>query len=190
MMKKWLGSALMAVCALGFSALAHAAPYKWTFTGVTFDDGSTASGSFVADMDTQAITQINISVTEGNVGGAVTFRQLCAQSPCNAIPVFVDRQPGSDMTGMNLLLLSLADQLPANGGSVGVIVNIGTCTNVSCSQTPDNLRTSTNGTLVGVPYAAPSTATPVPTLNDWGLLLLSALTIGAAGFFTRKRLPN
>lgn len=33
-------------------------------------------------------------------------------------------------------------------------------------------------------------ATPVPTLNDWGLLLLSALTIGAAGFFTRKRITE
>ncbi|QNN59632.1 IPTL-CTERM sorting domain-containing protein [Diaphorobacter ruginosibacter] len=33
-------------------------------------------------------------------------------------------------------------------------------------------------------------ATPVPSLNDWGLLLLSALTIGFAGFFTRKRITE
>ena len=31
------------------AAAAHAAPVTWTLTGVTFDDGSTASGSFVYD---------------------------------------------------------------------------------------------------------------------------------------------
>jgi len=40
-------------------------------------------------------------------------------------------------------------------------------------------------TVAAAPVAA--APTPVPTLNDWGLLLLSTLTIGVAGFFTRKR---
>lgn len=33
----------------------------------------------------------------------------------------------------------------------------------------------------------PTAATPVPTLGDWAILTLSALTIGVAGFFTRRR---
>ena len=33
----------------------------------------------------------------------------------------------------------------------------------------------------------PETTTPVPTLSDWGVLLLSALTIGTAAFFSRRK---
>ena len=33
----------------------------------------------------------------------------------------------------------------------------------------------------------PETPTPVPTLSDWSLLLLSALTMAAASFFTRRK---
>lgn len=190
MMKNWLGTALVAACALGFSAVAQAAPYKWTLTGFTFDDGSTASGSFVADADTQEITQINISVTEGSAGGPITFRELCNESPCQSVGIFVSRQPGNDMTGMSVMFLSLGAPLPADSGTVSAVGNISTCQSSNCQS--GSVRNGTGGTLVGVPYVAPmsSTVTPVPTLNGWGLLLLSALTIGAAGFFTRKRIPN
>ncbi|QIL80948.1 IPTL-CTERM sorting domain-containing protein [Diaphorobacter sp. HDW4A] len=190
MMKKWFGTVLVAACTLGFSAMAQAAPYKWTFTGVTFDDGSTASGSFVADVDTQEITQINISVTAGSAGGPITFRELCNEAPCQSSGIFVSRQPGSDMTGMSVMFLSLGAALPTNGGTVPVLASISTCQSLNCQT--GSVRNGTGGTLMGAPYVAPapSTATPVPTLNDWGILLLSALTIGAAGFFTRKRIPN
>lgn len=140
--------------------MAQAAPYKWTLENVVFDDGSTASGSFVADTDTQTITQINISVTPGSVGGAVTFTQLCNEPPCASIPFLVDRQPDGDATGMNVMILSLNAPLPPNGGSVGLTVGTATCVNSDCSQSSSNLRTSISGNLLGILYAAVAPSAP------------------------------
>lgn len=46
--------------------VAHAFPVTWTLSGVTFSDQGTATGAFVYDADTNAISSWSVSVAGGN----------------------------------------------------------------------------------------------------------------------------
>ena len=46
-------------------SVASADGITWTLSGVTFDDGGTASGSFVYDAVTNTVSSINIVTTAG-----------------------------------------------------------------------------------------------------------------------------
>ena len=69
-------SVVAAGCALAVAAsvvmpnTAMAVPIKWS-VGATFNDGTTASGSFVYDADTNIYSDIDITTTSGNVYGAL-----------------------------------------------------------------------------------------------------------------------
>jgi hypothetical protein len=52
------------------SFMADAAPVTWTLNGIVFDDGGTATGSFIYDVDTDMYSAINIT-TQG--GDALAF---------------------------------------------------------------------------------------------------------------------
>jgi len=54
-MKKLITLALLLVC-----SSAIAAPVKWTFQNVVFNDGGTMTGSFTWDADTYQFSDINI----------------------------------------------------------------------------------------------------------------------------------
>lgn len=55
----------IAVTLLLVAGAGHAAPLTWSLTGVEFDDGASATGTFVFDADTNSISDINITVTGG-----------------------------------------------------------------------------------------------------------------------------
>ena len=65
---------LVAGLVLTLSTPAHA--ILWTLSGVTFDDGGTASGSFDYDADTNTLSSINIVTTAGGTlaGAIFTFQ--------------------------------------------------------------------------------------------------------------------
>lgn len=58
-----IGGLLLSLCV---SAVALATPVTWTLTGVTFADGGTATGWFVYDADTGAISDWSVSVAGGD----------------------------------------------------------------------------------------------------------------------------
>ena len=76
---------------------ASATPLTWTLTGVTFVDGSTASGTFTFDADTNTYSSIDVMTTGGTAYPAETYTFLCT-SPCAGIA------PDAD----NVLLLTAA----------------------------------------------------------------------------------
>lgn len=63
----WL-TMLLASCMGG----AQATPLTWTLSGVTFDDGATATGSFVFDADTRVYTGWSITTSASTRQGFAT----------------------------------------------------------------------------------------------------------------------
>jgi hypothetical protein len=61
-MKKLIAAFLL----LGFGS-AQAIPVIWTLEGVLFEDGGTASGSFVYDADTSTFSDTYIVTTSGSM---------------------------------------------------------------------------------------------------------------------------
>lgn len=74
-------SKLMGLIAAGLlvgSMSAIAMPITWNLQGVTFNDGGTASGSFVYDADTSTYSSINIQTT-GNLSFTYTTNDLLGE---------------------------------------------------------------------------------------------------------------
>jgi PEP-CTERM motif len=59
--------------ALALALPASATPVVWTLSGVTFDDGGTAAGSFTYDAATGSFSSWSIGVTGGTVTALPTF---------------------------------------------------------------------------------------------------------------------
>ena len=129
---------------------ASAAPLTWALTGVTFVDGSTASGAFVFDAGTNTYSSIDIVTTAGAVYPAVTFTSLCT-SPCTGVTpdadnvLFLAESSSLDLTGtMAFALFPPLDQpLTDAGGTIPLTGSTATafealCADSTCS-TPDGL---------------------------------------------------
>jgi len=50
-----------------------ASTINWTLSGVTFEDGGTASGTFATDSTTGAVTSFNIITTLGSILTSATY---------------------------------------------------------------------------------------------------------------------
>ncbi|MDP6436812.1 MAG: hypothetical protein QF803_01515 [Gammaproteobacteria bacterium] len=99
---------------------AHAIPRAWILEDVVFDDGTTATGSFVYDADTDTLSDISIVTQNGlaNDGSpltAQTYTQLYSGTPVSD-PVILN-QAGNTGTDDTYLVLSFAAPLTNNGGA-------------------------------------------------------------------------
>ena len=163
-------AALGIVCASALSwPNATAAPIVWTLTGVTFDDGGTASGSFSFDSTgpfSGIFSDINIVTFGGSIAGA-TYSTLfpdCANGPTSLCLVPVS-QP--DLDGSPFLAFNILTSLTDVGGSSYLSGNEGVCASPSCdSTTPE--RFIAGGTL---------TTASVPEPSSLTLILLGAILI-------------
>ncbi|WP_353236569.1 IPTL-CTERM sorting domain-containing protein [Diaphorobacter ruginosibacter] len=194
-MTKTIGIAALAISAIAFGSVAHATPIKWTLSNVIFGDSGTASGSFVYDADTNTFSMVSLSTTAGSSGTASTFSSVCSVSACpvpSSDQVVSAIDPASttgDMTNIKVLYMAFATPLTNSGGTVVLTSGAsGTCINSTCSIPPTDARNITGGQLNGVPYVAPTAATPVPALNQWGLVLLASL-LGSLAFWRQRRKP-
>jgi hypothetical protein len=100
-----------------FQSLAVATPITWYLSGVHFDDGGTASGSFIFDQDTATYSAINITTTLGNpFVGAHYLAPLTAGSG----PAFLEALTAAsgDFTGTPMLQLWYSTGLTNAGGTV------------------------------------------------------------------------
>src|SRR5215813_9278566 len=60
-------AALGLIALLSLPSVASADGATWTFSGVTFDDGGTASGSFFYDATNNTYSDINMTTTAGTL---------------------------------------------------------------------------------------------------------------------------
>jgi hypothetical protein len=146
---------------------------------VTFDDGGTASGSFIFDAATQTYTpgSIHITTTLGTAFGGATYTGLST--------IFGSSEGGIVlMANGDLLLLNFVDNLTNGGGSVFLSGDgEGICDVTGCNE----LRVVNVG-VPGVPdpelFGTPvSTSTPEPSAL---LLLGMGLVPLLAGAAIRK----
>lgn len=109
-------SKLMGLIAAGLlvgSMSANAMPITWNLQGVTFNDGGTASGSFVYDADTSMYSSINIQTT-GSLAFTYTTADLVAQAP------FGFSVATSSFVGGGLLELLTVSDLTNAGGLIAI----------------------------------------------------------------------
>jgi hypothetical protein len=79
---------LVSIVAL-FSASANATPVVWYLSGVTYEDGGTASGSFTYDADTNTYSAISVSTTAGSIiTTAKSYDVIKSGVGCNTPEVF------------------------------------------------------------------------------------------------------
>lgn len=140
------GRALSALALLLAPLFAAASPVEWKLSGVTFDDGGTAAGTFVFDVDTNKIISYNVAVSGGNT---TTFPAIM-YAASSAVPTSFNIAGASSIAanqkqGTRFLLLVTKTKLTNAGGSVELDpTRSHECYNCAPFRT-------VSGTLVGTP---------------------------------------
>ncbi len=178
-MKNHFLSTLAVATTFAFSAAiptALAVPVQWTLTGVTFDDGTTATGGFTYDADTNLTTNWSIATQAGTLP-ALTYNPANSNS--------TSRTASSSMFQVKPFGRYVIFNYPTNLTNAGGSVSIRTADSYDCSNC-GIFRRVTAGTVVGA-TPAPVTPASIPTLSEWGLVLMAGI-VGLFGFgFMRRR---
>ena len=114
------------ILALIGSCLASGSPISWTLSGVTFNDGGSASGSFLYDANTDMFTNWNVSVTAGSALGAFSYTpadSVVRYKTASYVEIESDRT-FPDGFGVNVnrfLSFAFASSLTNAGGDVTIL---------------------------------------------------------------------
>lgn len=182
----------LAAMALGLSMGAQAAPVEWTLVDFLFNDGATASGSFVYDSDTDRFGRIDIRTTDGpTMAGRhyVAPAGVWGSSPAEWGVLAFSDTAGPDFQGAGWLRIDAnIDFQAAPGTIVGQSFNTGAesfCTNSWCNSAANELTNPglSRDTVRGYLRAA----APVPEPSSWLLGVLGVLGLMA---FANKRAVN
>lgn len=127
------------VIAAGLTVPASAMPVTWTLNSVAFDDGATASGTFVYDADTNTVGAVNITTTSGAIVSGATYTMV--NPGYGPFPQFIVVVTGTfaDFTGTPALALGFDVPLTDGGGNIPLALlglNRGgefVCGNAGCS---------------------------------------------------------
>ncbi len=165
-MKKMLKAAILAsVATVSIPALAAIQTHSFTVTGT---GGETGSGTLVWDDTVTAsgsplslanATSISITITGGVAGGGQSFTKAqCTFLAANPTPNFA--------TDLNF---------GCNNGTTSFLGFMPYTASYGAS------------TLTWVPGTTTATATSVPTLNEWGMILLSGLMAASTVVLLRRK---
>src|SRR5262252_1119650 len=111
----------------------------WTLNNFTFDDGATATGTFVYDATTNTFSSINIVTATGLLLSGATYNAVDPGfGPFSFDVAFVTNPSlanytGTDAIELNFSPLSLTDA----GGAVPTDINEFICSNSNCSSATD-----------------------------------------------------
>ena len=159
---------------IGLGSAAHATPVTWTLEGVTFDDGATATGSFVFDADTGVYSGIDITTAGGSVLPGATYTAYdIGSTPRDS--GFGANELGFTAAGDFLLDINGLSSFTDAGGTVtignptGFTSAEGACVEDGCTMFFID-RDIVSGTLSG-------SATPEPA--SWALMLVGFGGLGA-----------
>jgi hypothetical protein len=176
---------VLMICSIfAFAGSLAATPLVWTLSGVTFNDGGLASGSFVYDAVTNTYSSINVTTTNGSVRTGATYHFIDAGVSSGALVLAVVTTTG-DLTGTPALAFPFTPALSDAGGTVSVLGAIEvTCGNASCSTATAPVRSASAGSVSSSSLPTP---TPVPALSTLGAAVL-AILIGASGLASLRKL--
>lgn len=161
MVRKFLlgGMAGVLTGMLLLSAPALAVPVLWSVEDVVFEDGGTASGTFVFDADTSLYSDIDITTTAGTDLPGASYG-----TPLDTLDPFLLETFFSDISTDVILQLSFADALTNAGGTTSAEI-------IEVSFFPTLLARGGTGSVVSI-----DEVTPVPepgTLTVFGLGLFA-----------------
>jgi hypothetical protein len=168
-----------------FSGLANATPVQWTLSGVQFNDGGTASGSFVYDATTNTYSNVNITTTAGSIRAGVAYTSfVSATSGPNQL--FAATTSSPSLTGLPRFAMTFVPALPNSGGVFGLITPAyeSTCGDPVCATSSQG-RSTISGGLVGAPVPAAT----VPAISLWGIVALMML-LAAVGLIVLGRIER
>ena len=162
-----------AVLVLGFAAgftPAKAVPVTWTLQDWTFNDGGSASGSFVYDADTNTFSDMFIATTNGSERTGAIYGETISGGN-NAFSAVPFAGFPSLVSSPNLVVM-FAEQLTNLGGVVDVFMGQeATCNNATCTSLTGPVRFLEDGASVS--------AVPIPAALPLFLAGLVALvTVG------------
>jgi hypothetical protein len=160
---------------MGIPIDAHAAPVTWTLDNVVFDDGATATGSFVYDRDTNTYSAISITTDPQYEGCNADYIVENADPP--NLPnrlLSYDRPVSEDMSdACSLGLWFVFPALTNDGGVVDLYVLEGpmngsreqACGDPSCSNA-SYLRDIVSGSVIGTVTDSDSDGDGIPDDQD------------------------
>jgi len=135
-------------------SIACADGVTWDLSGVTFNDGGTASGSFVFNAVTDTVSSVDIITTAGGAFGGTTYTGVDPGfGPFPNDIVFVTNPSLTDFTGTPALELAFVGLGLTNLGGV-VSLSHGsedTCADAGCNAAGITLRNITAGEVASTP---------------------------------------
>jgi hypothetical protein len=106
---------------------AFADPVVWTLNGVTFEDGTTATGSFVFDADANSVIDWNVSVQAGGFFTDYSYTQATGtaylQNLLNPVDTVILEAPLDPSFGFRGLRMTPVAALTNAGGIVALNLN-------------------------------------------------------------------
>lgn len=143
---------LAAVLMLALVPAASADTYvTWTLDNSLFDDGATASGSFVYDATTNTFSSIDIATSLGTSFTGAAYNSVDPGFGPFAFDVaFVTSPSLSSYIGTPALELNFASNLTDAGGIVSTDINEFICSDANCSTATDIRGTVEGGFVSGV----------------------------------------
>ncbi|MEL7450817.1 MAG: hypothetical protein AAFN78_16510 [Pseudomonadota bacterium] len=139
------------------AAGAHAAPVRWVLQDVLFDDGGTAFGSFLYDADTNTLSSINVTTTDGAVlaGSFYEFANFEAGIlDADSVLLVAQENP---TTGTPAFNLNLDAAMTNAGGTIAIamapppLAFESTCLISNCSQFFSLDRVVVSGFITTIP---------------------------------------
>jgi hypothetical protein len=178
---RWTGVAFLGVVA---AAAANAEPLTWTLVDVT-SLGSSITGSFVYNANTDVFSSIDITTSGGTVIPSETWTNKASFGSFNCCLALVDTS-SSNETGANTLNLVWTPAFMTDaGGKIPIsFTQQGTCNVPNCSGFfPYPGEPANNYDVTGYIYAP---VTEVPEPSTYGLMAIGALALMGAGLRRRR----
>lgn len=164
---------------LGFSQPASATPLTWNLVGVTFDDGGTATGSYVFDADTGIFSAISIVTSpDPALGRGTTYGVPTGIGSAT----FFDTITSFPAAGKDRLLFDLVAPMTNAGGLIAINLGAGipdletTCPDDVCGSPGPGTRLIETGSI-----STRVTAVPEPS---------TLLLLGSGALVLRRRLKR
>jgi len=157
---------MLAVCLV---TTASGFPIAYSLVGVQFNDGGTASGSFIFDPATGLYSNVNITTTDGSARTGVTYAYVCGQDVLSCTGVAANSTALLNLTttdanqtgkpGLALFFtgvggtqgLGTASQFDISNSSLNVGAGQeAACKDAACSQPTDPSRVTVAGMVVEI----------------------------------------
>ena len=173
-MSKFTGFAFAAcLSAATLFTAASATPITWTLQNVVFDDGATASGTFVYDANTGMLGAVAITTTSGPfvTGASYVLNDPGFGPGTNVVDVVTGTF--ADYTGLPVLQLYMTAPMTNAGGTIALLfggTGEGTCTMVDCSSGVVSRQ--------GGGFITAGTTPSVPEPATISMLLLGLFSLG------------